>query len=539
MRTFMVNALSAVGCYMLLISALSAQEPSVFRTFKIGNDAVSVGINPGTSNEYGEEPLVGPQALVATYNGNLLLLDQINNRILSFSDSDPNALPVAMELPADLEPTDLVSIGPEIYVWDEEAWKVKLPASSGPNLRLSSDRATTADREVLSEFAIMGSQETAPDLDVLERPMDRSADLSTPVVRTFTTFARKSVQVEVVPSADSRSATVRIQSPTGDYSTTIDVQVQDTLGILELLQIDKNGEIFLLVENLNENQDSKSSVVIARYDSAGSPKTTYNIPISESASLPRRFVTVASDGRVFFLKQRTDAVDILILSEEAMRRGYRLGSIEPSSPAQPDAQPSERMQPRSRQEMVATALPFASTRWKVIQSAYGTDPVHKCVGFDNRRIRPWYLEGKLNQIVEGIPYCWGCKNSVQKFLQEIQNGKRAGNICTNEDPKAGFVGVDCSAFVSEVWGLPAHYTTRKLHLVSEPIANARRMLPGDALNKPGSHVRLFLGFTRDRKVQVIEAATTSCKGRVCQNTYILSGMLDSGFKPIRYRGVTQ
>jgi len=33
------------------------------------------------------------------------------------------------------------------------------------------------------------------------------------------------------------------------------------------------------------------------------------------------------------------------------------------------------------------------------------------------------------------------------------------------------------------------------------------MRPGDAFNKPGSHVMLFLRFTPDRKAEVMESST--------------------------------
>jgi len=42
------------------------------------------------------------------------------------------------------------------------------------------------------------------------------------------------------------------------------------------------------------------------------------------------------------------------------------------------------------------------------------------------------------------------------------------------------------------------------------------------LNKPGSHVMLFLRFTPDRKAEVMESSTGGCNGRVCRNVYPLA-----------------
>ncbi len=63
------------------------------------------------------------------------------------------------------------------------------------------------------------------------------------------------------------------------------------------------------------------------------------------------------------------------------------------------------------------------------------------------------------------------------------------------------------------------------------------MLPGDALNKPAAHVMLFLRFTPDRKVEVIEASTGACNGRVCRNVYPMSALLARGYSPVRFKAL--
>src|SRR5262249_31946704 len=63
------------------------------------------------------------------------------------------------------------------------------------------------------------------------------------------------------------------------------------------------------------------------------------------------------------------------------------------------------------------------------------DPDTACTGFSRIR-RPWYLQGKVNQQVRGVPYCWGCHGSLANFLQRIDAGTMAGNVCTNNAPRA-------------------------------------------------------------------------------------------------------
>jgi hypothetical protein len=69
------------------------------------------------------------------------------------------------------------------------------------------------------------------------------------------------------------------------------------------------------------------------------------------------------------------------------------------------------------------------------------------------------------------------------------------------------------------------------------VENPWDLKPGDALNKPGSHVMLFLRFTPDRKAEVMEASTGGCNGRVCRNVYPLASLLQRGFIPVRFRAL--
>jgi hypothetical protein len=67
------------------------------------------------------------------------------------------------------------------------------------------------------------------------------------------------------------------------------------------------------------------------------------------------------------------------------------------------------------------------------------------------------------------------------------------------------------------------------------VSNPWDLKPGDALNKPGSHVMLFLRFTPDRKAEVMESSTGGCNGRVCRNVYPLASLLARGYNPVRFR----
>ena len=85
--------------------------------------------------------------------------------------------------------------------------------------------------------------------------------------------------------------------------------------------------------------------------------------------------------------------------------------------------------------------------------------------------------------------------------------------------------------------MSTHFATTAIPAISQQLSNPWDLKPGDALNKPGSHVVLFLGFTADRQARVMEASPGACNGRVCRNTYPLSSLLARGFLPVRYRAL--
>ncbi|MCL2385609.1 MAG: hypothetical protein FWC84_07260, partial [Alphaproteobacteria bacterium] len=264
---------------------------------------------------------------------------------------------------------------------------------------------------------------------------------------------------------------------------------------------------------------------------------------SETA-LSRRSVTVSPEGDVYFLRTGKDGVDLLAIGFSPLKKGPVIDlAVHPVSPAPSSLKEFANrkgavaaVRVLTRAQVIETALNFANVRWRVNAGAYGPDPDRVCSGF-NRIRRPGYLHGMRNQEVVGIPYCWGCHGSLPSIAATIEAGRLAGNVCTRDNPRYDVMGVDCSAFVSACWGLSTHFTTIAIPAITTPVENPFNLLPGDALNKPGSHVMLFVRFTPDRRAEVIESSTGGCNGKVCRNIYPLASLLARGYRPVRYRGL--
>ena len=547
-QTWLLRTLIAGSAASVMSSAV-AQDPLV-RQFSIGTTSTTVGIAPA-----GEDvELTGPQALTSDARGNLFVLDQINGRILRFDPKQPNSDPGILQMPSDVQPNDLVIRKSDILVWDGSIRTLK--AANAPSTRgiedgvVQLDEVVTRDaddRFAISAFAQTGSQAPGTAAELLDQNIRAAAAGKgrQPDRQYIASRGKGSVIADIIPGKGGSS--VRIEVQTMDNSETIaqlDLRVPNKLGTVEFLDIDNGNRFYVLSENVPDS-GRQASTFVARYASSGKFEGVYELPL-EGTPLTRRFVTISGDGEVYFLRTRADAVDVVGVGFRPLRNASVIDLRQPriSARKMPEATSDGKfdaiaaVRPSNRQQTIETAFAFEGLQWKLTAANYGPDPDTACTGFSRVR-RPWYLQGKLNQEVRGVPYCWGCHGSLANFRLRVEAGTKAGNVCTRNAPRPDVAGVDCSAFVSAAWGLSVHYTTAAIPAIAKRVENPWDLKPGDALNKPGSHVMLFLRFTRDRKAEVMEASTGGCNGRVCRNVYPLGALLERGYVPVRFRALAE
>ncbi len=525
----------------------AAAADTVVRQFSIGATSTTVGIAAA-----GEDvELTGPQALTSDAQGNLFVLDQINGRILRFNPKQPASDPGILKMPADVQGNDLVVRKNDILVWDGSIRTLK--AANEQSTR-SIDNDVVQLEEVLtrgvddqfavSAFAQMGSQPPGSAADLLDQNT-RAAVIKKgrqPDRQYIASRGMGSVIADIIPN---KGDSVRIEVQTMDTNETIaqlSLRVPNKLGTVEFLEIDNSDRFYVLGENVPDS-GRQASTFVARYASNGRLEGVYDLPL-ENTPLTRRFVTISGDGDVYFLRTTAGGVDVVGVGFRPLGNTSVIDLRLPSTSAKTLAKGRfdgkfdavAAVRPSNRQQTIETAFAFEGVQWKLTPANYGPDPDTSCTGF-NRIRRPWYLQGKVNQEVRGVPYCWGCHGSLANFRLRIEAGTMAGNVCTRNAPRADVAGVDCSAFVSAAWGLSVHYTTAAIPAIAKPIVNPWDLKPGDALNKPGSHVMLFLRFTPDRKAEVMEASTGGCNGRVCRNVYPLAALLERGYVPVRFRAL--
>lgn len=97
-------------------------------------------------------------------------------------------------------------------------------------------------------------------------------------------------------------------------------------------------------------------------------------------------------------------------------------------------------------------------------------------------------------------------------------------------------GIDCSAFISNVWGVGRH-TTDTLQKVAAPV-NREELEPGDALNLPTwkdprgyGHVRMFDGWADPEKKSMYVYESSSATGGVVRRVI----PYDAAYQPMRLK----
>lgn len=531
------------ACGILIVAGLvvpttaQAADNVVFKRFDQGSALGAVGMVDAAE----DAPIDGPQAIYAGDDGGIYLLDQLKGRILRFDGKNPDAAVRALTLPEDIKPTDIIVRKGNVYVWDGDVHALQATGREGESTRgLAETRGVDADDFTRSAFAQMGSQ-TPPDASDLLSDSTRAVanqNRMAPVRQFVDTRGRGPVIADITPAA-ANTAQIEIR-PKGETNSLakLRLQVRDRIGAVEFLEIDSQGRMFVLGENI-PTLAAAASAFVARFTPQGALDSVYDLPLSQSIALSRRFVTVSPDGDVYFLRTRDSGVDVIGVGARTVRANAIIDN--PNAPRVPPASKAKNgtiaaVRPLTRQLVIDTAFAFEAARWRMTPSSYGPDPDTQCTGFERIR-RPGYLSGRVNQDVQGIPYCWGCMGSLPQIRASLAQGALAGNVCTRSAPRTDVVGVDCSAFVSATWGLSTHFTTAAIPAIATEITDPWSMLPGDAFNKAGSHVMLFLRYTPDRKVEVMESSTGGCNGRVCRNIYPMSALLARGFVPVRYRAL--
>jgi hypothetical protein len=139
-----------------------------------------------------------------------------------------------------------------------------------------------------------------------------------------------------------------------------------------------------------------------------------------------------------------------------------------------------------------------------------------------------------NEQVVGIPYDWGGMDDVAAFDTKLAGDQAAGSH-KEEGVTACTTGIDCSGLVALCWGQSHKFGTTTLTQIARALnVNVFTDLkPGDALNRPGEHVVLFVGYNPDGTISVYEASGSASRAVLTRSAWARF----KGYTAIRYAGV--
>jgi cell wall-associated NlpC family hydrolase len=321
-----------------------------------------------------------------------------------------------------------------------------------------------------------------------------------------------------------------------------------------------------LVETVN--QDASGSLVISSFvflqESTGTVRNSIAIPSGVAGWLSGEYVSLNDKNQIVFVEQTASGYkrrQISVLDKNSpatdrMRRiaasdadlgstpfdfkGFEVYSAKIDGGANLDRTSNS---PITRPEIIAAAQAFQNVTWVVSAANYQPESVeNQCAPSAGKTWkRPSDLDGKLGKEVTGLPYRWGGYVSIEEFQRRISGAFAGGSVCACKDPKINYcisavaTGIDCSGFVSRVWNMDRR-TTSDLEQVSSPVS-WKDLKPGDALNKVGSHVRIFNSRNSfDEMMFDIYESSVSCGG-VCQRA--LPARFFQGYRPRRYKLVEE
>ena len=521
-------------------------EPGIPSGFE---EVISIPIGSGSGEAgilSGEEiEPWGPSSFAVDSQGRFWVIDGVNRRVLvadpvsgarsEIEWADPVACPVdiamvddrvfLLDLPA--QPAAVREIdtdGQVLESWDipagyldhgVTALDVVLDRKGRPEIRLELGGAW--------QVALTGPGSAAPPRlpVVMEGDVMRMPAAAAPgyAIRQRVTGRALTIDKEW---SDSRSAQATAFER-GRAVAMLKVDSAHALGAVRSMGSDHNGDTYLWAEDL-PGDGARVRAFVKRYSADGRPTAVHAIPVEMFATHPMRPVRITEDGISYLLVPGTGQVSILRARWTA-DNDTALPAADTTIAAEPGAHlgnGSDRIGPLTSfvtamrsligaQPAIASWTPvnandrawtYRNHRWYCTTSNYATR---------NGSIRPRYITA-ANRYYNAVPYCWGGFDTIGTYSTAMSAGRSAGDINCTGDKRAGTAGVDCSGFVSRLWGQGTKRSTYTLRNVARTVSKTSMRL-GDAYIWPGRHCMFFRYYTSGG-AQVFESTKTNSYDRV-------------------------
>ena len=350
---------------------------------------------------------------------------------------------------------------------------------------------------------------------------------------------------------DDKQGTLWIHQHDDNITTEIHTKIQDNLlQTLDIVGINQQGDIYLAIEK-NHIKNETVTRFLQKYDKQGILKAEVEIPYSLFAETLQD-LTVSTNGEVFQIVPLREHLKIVKWSEGVRSVQRSATPLVAGLFSYLNSQPDDFLPSESEESARSSSRGYYLAPIEHNSMSNSNSIMKKAETFANHR---YYVnwsnitQGRYGVVTPirrsgshvGIPYKWGGFNDLNSFDSGLKRGKYAGDRNTKKGGgTTRAVGVDCSGFVSQVWGLKSKSNTRDLPQISTRLSSYYDLKPGDILNmrrKNKGHVRLFSHRDNRGKFWVYEASGRDWK--VNKHSYTSYQLQKSGYKPYRYKKVQE
>lgn len=496
-------------------------DPTVLFTIPVGDNGIQYADEDATELE----PW-GPSSFTIAPDGTYLIVDPVGNKILRFKRDGTQLPTIPIETAGAI--TDVTASADNIYALDQTGpspalyrltnegrveEKIELMRPAGPRSRAELDSltgiGTAQDNSVFLEY-----KSGAPARSLNNAPaLDRAFGGNRFVARV------PPLQTQV---QEGGKATVR----RNDQAFT-EIKVDNLVAEVRILGVNAAGDVFVVVDEIIPTAVVNIDETVRHYRADGTFVDVARVPVRDMYSYWAENVRLdPTNGDVVAIVTRKNNTALV----KRLEFKPQLDAILPKTTFTPSA-PATTAPPscRTRTQMIETAKLYYNNRIQL--SADNLDG--NCSG----RTKPRYL--RAAGLYTSVPYDWGGFDTVVEFRNAMSAGMQAGDVqtCrTGNCVEPCSHGVDCSGFVSRVWG-SGHEQTSTLPNISDEV-NILELRPGDILNLPNRHVVVFERFGDDLQAngtRVFEATTSDKYDRVINRQTNWRRWL--GYTARRYRRV--
>jgi len=342
-----------------------------------------------------------------------------------------------------------------------------------------------------------------------------------------TPFALNKGQVQEVSVTRTLPASLNVGIGAENYVINI-----PEVGSVDYIGSTPDSKHYIYAESITSHSPLAVQRHILLINNEGEVLNTLHLPNQKYTYIFKEFI-VGENGEFYHMQSSKDGIHILEWDyvennvvennyPDKFSENYHFNQFVEAEPELED-QPSLAKTTGSvtRSQALVTGDEFVQHIWTATSANIGTTSLVTTP--------TWIVIGQNQR----VPYKWGGYNTVAEFDDGVAAGKLAGDMNTSAGVDwSGCVGSDCSGFVSRCW-TSGRYTTSSFSQVSNQLSSFNDLLPADATNKAGSHIRMVVEWTNDGKLVQIEETGSGWAARYY--TWRLSDI--TAYVPIRYNNI--